>query len=633
MREGRDEAPRPPPPSSSSSSSSSTPALRKVVLARRTTLSLAEPWTRCLWWRPFARATRTRTSSRWCTPRARRSSGPPRASVFRSRRTRGVRGCRRDASPGFRRGRGRGSGVRDVTLREGTRVRHRSRGGAPRVGGRRGGWSPRRSRRAREGRAPARLRATSLRAIGRAISARSIRGGRPRGVTPDARGVRPPARRRARRRAPRGDVRSGVIRRPDGLGRRRLCRIRRRDSIAWSNREATRYTCTPAWASSPPPTPPRSGANSISRRVRSRRSSRRPSSRRRSREPRVGGRPRRRTRRGRGEGFLRRPGRGARPSRSPPNDTPPRASWCAWTSVRWRSTRSASGKVPGARRGDHEFGHRRREFASRGGGGARVVRAAVAAHRRSPAGTPRHGREPDHRSDQNLRDVREVRGGSPAARGRRARARLRHRRRRRAAPPPRRQAGSRARQLPIPRSARPGRRRVESRAGPPRAQRVGARHRAAVSGGTSSAASRGSTATPLRVRVRNRNRRRRRRPPRGDGVFGELAALVRSARRGSSSLRAAATRRRARRRGDRRDARVGRRGGRGVGRSRPRTTSGGRRRLRRASMAPRAPRMRRPPRLPPRHPPRHPSSPRPASPPPSCRPRPPGARTWWTAWT
>ena len=45
----------------------------------------------------------------------------------------------------------------------------------------------------------------------------------------------------------------------------------------WSNRAATSYTCTPASASSPPPTPPRSGTNSTSRRVRSRRLRRRPS--------------------------------------------------------------------------------------------------------------------------------------------------------------------------------------------------------------------------------------------------------------------------------------------------------------------------------------------------------------------
>ena len=129
------------------------------------------PWTRCLWWRLFARATRTRTSSRWCIPQARRSSGPPPSVCFPlatgTRRPKLSRGL----APRRRRGRGRGSGVRDVTLGERTRgVCHRSRGGAPRVGGRRRGWFPRRSRRAREGRASARLRAASLRAIGRALA-------------------------------------------------------------------------------------------------------------------------------------------------------------------------------------------------------------------------------------------------------------------------------------------------------------------------------------------------------------------------------------------------------------------------------------------------------------------------------
>ena len=47
--------------------------------------------------------------------------------------------------------------------------------------------------------------------------------------------------------------------------------------------------------------------------------------------------------------FAWRRDRGARLSRSPPNNTPPRASWCAWTSVRWRFTRSASGRGPDAR--------------------------------------------------------------------------------------------------------------------------------------------------------------------------------------------------------------------------------------------------------------------------------------------
>ena len=198
------------------------------------------------------------------------------------------------------------------------------------------------------------------------------------------------------------------------------------------------------------------------------------------------------------------------------------------------------------------------------------MRAAAAPYRRSTAGTPRHGRQPNHRPDQNFRRVCEVRGGSPAPWRRRACARVRLRRRRRVAPPPRRPTGTGARQLSIPRSTRPGRGEVGPRAGSARARGMGARHRAA------------------RVRRERRTRRREVRRRRGWRVRRRRRTArgrrrLRRTRRAGSIREARDSRRRgrgrrdgrARRRGYRRDARVGRRGGRGVGRPRPRTSGGG----------------------------------------------------------
>ena len=185
-------------------------------------------------------------------------------------------------------------------------------------------------------------------------------------------------------------------------------------------------------------------------------------------------------------------------------------------------------------RGDHELGHRRREFTPRRRRGARVVRAAAAPHRRSTAGTPRHGRQPNHRPDQNFRRVCEVRGGSPAPGRRRARARVRHRRRRRVAPPPRRPTGTGTRQLSIPRSTRPGRGEVGPRAGSARARGVGARRRAA------------------RLRRERRTRRREVRRRRGWRV-----------RRRRRTARGRRRLRRTRRAGSIREARDSRRRGRG----------------------------------------------------------------------
>ena len=253
MREGRDEGADSYSDSGrdegadsySAPSPSASPALRKVVLARRTTLSLAEPVDAL----SLVASLRARDPDAYqfalVHPTGAAFVGSTPERLFSARdghaASEAVAGTR-PAAP--TRARTRLWRTRCYSRRKNTRVCHRSRGGAPRVGGRRRGWFPRRSRRAREGRASARLRAASLRAIGRAISGGAVRSGRPRGVTPDARGVRIPARRRARRRAPRGDVRPGIIRRPDGLGRRRLGGVCRRDSIdagQTGRRGVTRY--------------------------------------------------------------------------------------------------------------------------------------------------------------------------------------------------------------------------------------------------------------------------------------------------------------------------------------------------------------------------------------------------------